>query len=319
MDQPSFGFKASIGFFLIIFLITVSLSLKIFKAFFMVNFNGELVEGNGTILNADNRGLQFGDALFERLRVVNGDVFFLEEHYLRLMSSMRILRMVIPMNFTMEFMEAEILRLISKINADKGYEIKFTVYRNSTKKDAANVNSISYVITAKELEHTFFTINTGDYEVELYKDFYKNSTMLSNLETTNKILYTVAEIYANENDYDDCLLLNERKQVVETLKGNIFLVKDKCIKTPPLTDGCLNGVLRKKLMDIIAKLEDYQLLEESISPFELQKADEIFLTNSIDGIVSITKYRKKNFNDVAAKALIGKLNAAARLSLTKTV
>ncbi|SNR48762.1 branched-chain amino acid aminotransferase [Maribacter sedimenticola] len=285
----------------------------------MVNFNGELVEGNGPILYADNRGLQFGDALFERLRVVNGDVFFLEEHYLRLMSSMRILRMVIPMNFTMEFMEAEILRLISNINADKEYEIKFTVFRNSTKKDATNVNSISYVITAKELEHTFFTMNTGDYEVELYKDFYKNSTMLSNLETTNKILYTVAEIYANENDYDDCLLLNERKQVVETLKGNIFLVKDKCIKTPPLTDGCLNGVLRKKLMDIIAKLEDYQLLEESISPFELQKADEIFLTNSIDGIVSISKYRKKNFNDVAAKALIGKLNAAARLSLTKTV
>ncbi|WP_405382065.1 aminotransferase class IV [Maribacter sp. LLG6340-A2] len=285
----------------------------------MVNFNGELVDDKELIFTANNRGLQYGDALFENIRVVNGEIFFLEDHYLRLMSSMRILRMEIPMNFTMEFMEAEILKLISKISIDKGYQVKFIVYRNNEIENGVLTNTISYVITTHDLYHTFFTISDSSYEVELYKDFYKNSTMLSNLNTTNKILNTVAEVYAKENDYNDCLLLNERKQVIETLQGNLFLVKDNVIKTPPLADGCLNGVLRKKLMDIVSKLEDYQLVEESISPFELQKADELFLTNIIDGIVPISKYRKKNFKDTVAKSLVGKLNAAARLSLSKTV
>ena len=122
-----------------------------------------------------------------------------------------------------------------------------------------------------------------------------------------------------ENDYHDCLLVNERKQVVESLNGNIFIVKGKLIKTPPLTDGCLNGILRKKVMDIISKLDGYELQEDSISPFELQKADEMFVVNSIEGIVSITKYRKKIFTNDTAKKLVGKLNAAARMSLSKNV
>ena len=91
------------------------------------------------------------------------------------------------------------------------------------------------------------------------------------------------------------------------MKGNV-------IKTPPISDGCLNGVTRKQLINIIGKLEDYTLEEASISPFELQKADELFITNVIVGIQSITKYRKKEFENTTAKSLLGKLNAHARLS-----
>ncbi|TLP79589.1 aminotransferase class IV [Maribacter sp. ACAM166] len=285
----------------------------------MLNFNGELLNEDATFLDGNNRGLQLGDAVFEELRVVNGDVFFLEEHYLRLMSSMRILRMEIPMHFTMEFMEEEILRVLSQPNSNKANRIKFTVFRNSTSDYKRSDNTISYVISTIDIENPFYTIEERDYEVELYKDFYKNTTMLSNLDTNNKILNVVGSIYARENDYQDCLLLNERKQVIETLNGNIFLIHGNTIKTPPLADGCLNGILRRKLMDIISKLDEYQLLEESISPFELQKADELFAINSIDGIIPITKYRKKNFTNAVAKALIGKLNAAARLSLNKSI
>lgn len=285
----------------------------------MLNFNGELLDNDVTILNANNRAFQLGDAVYEELRVVNGDVFFLEDHYLRLMSSMRILRMEIPMSFTMEFMEEEILKIVSASESNKAYSIKFIVFRNSAGDYKLSNNTISYVISISEIESAFYTIEENTYEVELYKDFYKNSTMLSNLDTTNKILNIVGAIYARENDYQDCLLLNERKQVIETLHGNIFLVHDNTIKTPPITDGCLNGVLRKKLMDIISKLDEYQLIEESISPFELQKSDELFVINSIYGIIPITKYRKKSFKNIVAKSLIGKLNTAARLSLNKAV
>lgn len=138
--------------------------------------------------------------------------------------------------------------------------------------------------------------------------------MLSTLKSNNRIINVLGSIYANENGYDNCLLLNNAKQVVEALNGNLFLVKGSVIKTPPLKDGCLNGITRKKLIASLEKLENYTLEEASISPFELQKADELFVTNAITGIQSITKYRKKEFGNEVAKDLLGKLNALARLS-----
>ena len=285
----------------------------------MFNFNGELLEDNTSFLNEKNRGVQLGDAVFEELRVLNGDIIFLEDHYLRLMSSMRILRMEIPMNFTMEFMEEEILKCISENDLKEAKQIKFTVFRNSLDDFSISDNTISYFITSKTLTDPFFILNQDDYEVELFKDFYKNSTTLSNLDSNNKILSVVGAIYAKENDYQDCLLLNERKQVIEALNGNLFVVKGNQIKTAPITDGCIHSILRKKLIEIVSKLNDFEFLEDSISPFELQKADELFIVNNIDGIISVTKYRKKKFVNTIAKSLIGKLNAAARMSLTKSV
>lgn len=285
----------------------------------MFNFNGKLINEEDKILDAKNRGLQFGDGVYEELRVVSGEVIFLEEHYLRLMSSMRILRMEIPMNFTMEFMEEEMLKTISNEDLKQTKHIKFTVFRKNENDNALANNSISYIVTTSILPNHFYILEENEYEVELFKDFYKNASMLSNLDTTNKILNVVGRIYAQENDYHDCLVLNEQKQVIESLNGNIFLIQKNIIKTPPLTDGCLNGILRKKLIEIISKLEDYELQELSISPFELQKADELFVINAIDGIISITKYRKKLYSNYVAKNLIGKLNAAARMSVSKAV
>ncbi|WP_027066833.1 aminotransferase class IV [Maribacter sp. Hel_I_7] len=286
----------------------------------MFNFNGELLHKNTDFLNENNRGVQLGDAVFEELRVINGDVIFLEDHYLRLMSSMRILRMEIPMNFTMEFMEEEILKLISEDGLRETKQIKFTVYRNTSDNNfSKSDNSISYFITSTTLINPFFVLDDKAYEVELFKDFYKNSSMLSNLDTNNKILNVVGSIYAQENDYQDCLLLNERKQVIEALNGNVFIVKGNQVKTPPITDGCVNSVIRKKIIDIVSKFNEVEFLEESLSPFELQKADELFIANNVNGLVSITKYRKKDFVNTTAKSLIGKLNAAARMSVSKSV
>ena len=285
----------------------------------MLNFNGELLQDKVKFLDAKNRGLQFGDAVYEELRVVNGDVYFLEEHYLRLMSSMRILRMEIPMQFTMEFMEKEILKTFSAQPANKNQRIKFMIFRNESGESNLSTHTVSYIITSEELDGPFFMIEDKAYEVELFKDFYKSATMLSNLDTNNKILNVVGIIFAEENDYQDCLLLNEQKMVVETLNGSLFLVNGDTVKTPPLSDGCSNGILRKKLIDIILKLDGYELVEQSISPFELQKADELFTINSIDGIIPITKYRKKMYSNTTAKNLLGKLNASARMALKKGV
>ena len=281
----------------------------------MLNFNGKLLDHDLDFLDIQNRGLLYGDAVYEELRVVNGHVHFLEEHYLRLMSSMRILRMEIPMVFTMEYMEAEILKTLESFDSNGSYGVKLLVYRASTGTILPNSNNVAYVITVRSLESPFFVLDDKSYEVELFKDFYKGSNLLATLNTNNKMLNVVGSIFAEENDYQDCLLLNEQKHVVESLYGNLFLVSGTDMKTAPLTDGCINGILRKKLIEILSKLDEYVIKEESISPFDLQKADELFIINSIEGIKSITKYRKKTYTNETAKKLVGKLNASARIEM----
>lgn len=279
----------------------------------MVNVNGSLVAKDTHFLNHTNRGVKYGDSLFETLRVVGGKVFFSEPHYLRLMASMRILRMEIPMTFTLEFFEEEILKTAKAANLDNA-RVRFTVYRDANGLYLPSTNNVAYLIEASALENAFYILNDAPYEVELFKDFYVNTDLLSTLKSSNRLINVVGSIFADENDYQNCLLLNNNKSVVEALNGNLFLVKGNTIKTPPLTDGCLNGIVRKQLISILEKLEDYEIEEASISPFELQKADELFITNSITGIQPITKYRKKQFGNKVSKELLGKLNAKARLS-----
>lgn len=280
----------------------------------MVNFNGKLFSEEKDIFNYNNRGLKYGDALFETIRCVNGTIFFWEDHYFRLMASMRILRMEIPMEFTLEFLEEEIRKTVVENGFEaKSARVRLTIFRNEGGLYNPITNEVSFVIETNALESPFYLIEEESYEVELFKDYFVNKDMLSNLKTTNKILNVVASVYATENGYDNCLLINNDKQVVEVINGNLFLVKENIIKTPHLSDGCLNGIIRKKLIEVIEATDEFQLLEESISPFELQKADELFITNSINGIKPIYKYRKKEYTNTVAKSLLGKLNAKARI------
>ena len=284
----------------------------------MVDFNGDIVAADSTFFNQGNRGLRYGDALFETMRASNGIIFFWEEHYLRLMASMRMLRMEIPMSFTLENLEDAIQKVMIANELDKsGARIRCTVFRKDGGVYLPLTNDISYIIEAEPLASPFYLLNETSYEVELYKDFYVNPDMLSTLKTNNKILNVTGSIYAKENGYNNCLLLNTAKNVVEALNGNIFLVSGNTLKTPSLKDGCLNGIIRKKIMEIVAKTPELELQELSISPFELQKADELFITNSIVGIQSITKYRKKDFGSDVARSLLGKLNTWAKLAPTK--
>lgn len=279
----------------------------------MVNFNGQLYEDDHKFFNQNNRGLRYGDSLFETIRVVKEHIYFLEDHYLRLMSSMRILRMEIPMSFTMEFLEDEIRRTIAENHKSPAHRVRLTVFRNDGGLYTPVSNDISYIIEANPLENPFYVLKDEPYEIELFKDFYLNGDMLSNLKTNNRIINVVAGVYANENEYQNCILLNQHKQVVEAINGNVFVVSGKTVKTPPLADGCLNGIIRKKLIDILKEDDSLCLEENSISPFELQKVDEIFITNTISGIIPVTKYRKKDFAKNVSRKLVGRLNAVARL------
>ncbi len=285
----------------------------------MVNFNGDMRTDATRFLDAENRGLRYGDALYEQLRLTGGAICFWEDHYLRLMASMRILRMEIPMKFTMEYLESEILKTVenySKGDLNQASVVRFTVFRNNGGDYLPESNAISFIIEAQRLQSGFYVFEDRPYEVELFKDYYSNTGLLATLTTNNRILNVLGSIFANENSYDDCLLLNTDKQVVEALNGNLFMVTGSTVTTPPILNGCSSGVLRHQIIGIIDQLEGISLQEAAISPFDLQKADELFITNVAFGIRSITKYRKKHFESSLAKSLLGKLNAVARLQQT---
>ncbi len=281
----------------------------------MINFDGNLIPDASSYLNAKNRAFSHGDGLVETIRVVRGKVFFWEEHYLRLMASMRILRMEIPMNFTLEFLQDELLRTIRESGlSDQAGIARIYVFPQDISEPENTERLASYVIEVNEHNSPFYLHTDTPYEVDLYKDFYVQAGMLSTLPTVDSILKTIGRVYARENGYSDCILLNDQKNVVQTLKGNVFLVVKDMIKTPPLSDGCENTVLRKKVIELIEKSQEYELSESSISPFELQKADEIFISDVADGIQSVTRYRRTDYKSGVAKNILGKLNAVARLS-----
>ena len=273
----------------------------------MINFNGTIVSQDANILT-QNRAFLYGDGVFETVKVINNKILFLEDHYFRLMSSMRVIRMEIPMNFTMEYLEKQILALVNKNGLSASSRARITVYRNDGGYYLPQNNTVSFLIHAVALQNTLYAVEKMNYEVELYKDLYITKQLLSSIKTTNKIINITGSIFANENGLDNCLLLNDSKNVVEALHGNLFMVLGNKLITPPVSEGCLNGVMRKQIISLAKKIKNLEVIEAAISPFDLQKAEELFITNVIKGIQPITQYRKKSFVSKVSVQLLQQLN-----------
>lgn len=275
----------------------------------MINLNGELHTSEVQI-SILNRSFLYGDGIFETLKIVNNKILFFEDHYFRLMASMRIIRMEIPMEFTMEYLEEQVLKLVQNLKIENSSRVRITIFRNEGGFYTPTDNTVSFVINAQPIEKQNYDFKENSFEVDLYKDFMITKQLLSTLKTTNKIIHVTGSIFAKENQLDCCLLINEEKNVIEATNGNLFLFSNNKLITPPISEGCLNGIMRKQILLLAKKMDGIEVAEEPISPFDLQKADELFISNVIIGIQPITKYRKKEFTTDFSKKLLEKLNTA---------
>jgi branched-chain amino acid aminotransferase len=274
------------------------------------NLNGKLIQGRFISAETNNRALNYGDGIFESMRFANNRINFWEDHYFRFMASMRIVRMEIPMSFSPEYLEEQIRKTIEANDLGKeAARVKLLTFRKSGGLYTPETNRVDFMITVSALNEAQFQLNEAGLEVDLFKDFYVQRGMLSNLKTTSKMLSVVASVYKKENKLDECFLLNDDKALTEAISSNVFLVKGKEVFTPPLSSGCLKGVMRKQVLALLPEM-GYSVKEESINPFELQKADEVFLTNSISGVKWVGQYRKKKYGNEVSKALIKRLNVA---------
>ncbi len=259
----------------------------------MINQNGSLTSEKDFTLSPDNRAFKYGDGIFDTLKFQDGEICFLEDHYFRLMSSMRMLRMRIPMDFTLDYYQEQIRTTLEANSLDREGRIRVNVFRKDGGLYTPPSNEINFMIQVSVLPK----YNKQLVEIELFKDFPIASGLLSTIKTNNKMVNVLGSIFAKENDYQNCILINEKKEVVEALNSNIFLIKGKEVLTPSLESGCLNGIIRKRLIQMLKKHENFEVHELSISPFDLLKADEVFLTNSIREIQSVDKYRKKKYGN----------------------
>ena len=269
----------------------------------MINYQGDIIELNALPVQDVKRATMYGDAVFETIRMRDNKLLFVEDHYFRLMASMRILRMPIPMEFTPEFFVDEANRLAEEVAVTDG-RLRLQVVRKSEGKYTPDDNNeCVWWMELEELNSQDYTWTSKGLKVDLFKDHYIQPGLLSTLKSSNALPYVLAGIFARENGFDAMLLVNDNKMLVEANAANVFVLKDNILKTAPLEDGPLRGVFRKNLIGW-AKEIGLEIKEESINPFELQKADEIWLTNTISGVQWVEKYRKRTYKGDKARELI---------------
>jgi branched-chain amino acid aminotransferase len=210
------------------------------------------------------------------------------------------------MDFTPEYIVDQALRLAEERGFENG-RLRLQIVRSGGGAYTPNSNAIDWWMELDPLDAKDYVMNEVGLKVELFKDHYVQPGLLSTLKSSNALPYVLGSIYAKENQFDAVLLVNDARQLVEANYGNVFLVQGNVLRTAPLEDGALRGVFRKNVVEW-AKDIKLEVQEASINPFDLQKADEVWITNTIRGIQWVGQYRKKSYGAEKAKEMIDMIN-----------
>lgn len=272
-------------------------------------YNGHLVSLFEPLLPFSNRAFRYGDSLFESIRLTNNKVMFLRDHINRLKLGMTVLRMNVPAEFNTENIYAQIIELLKHNVHARNARIRLTVFRNGEGYYTPETNDISYLIESVSLDGGY-TLNHKGLWVDLFADIRKPINKLSGIKTGNALLYTMAGLSKQSMKLDDCLLVNETGNICEAISSNLFVVKNGTLYTPPLTEGCVAGVMRKQVMQI-AHQKKILTFESPISNYTLLNGDEVFLTNSVNGVRWVGQYKDKFYTNKLASFFIDCLNALA--------
>ena len=219
---------------------------------------------------------------------------FWEATYFHWMSSLRRWRMQIPMMLTPDYLESELKTFSQSASPEQTQLFTLTAFRQTPSRASTPLSSLGWVL---EHKGSFPKDSPSEsLQIELYKDLYLSEDYYATLPASQQTQRDLAQIYAHENGYADCLLLNTQKNIVESAQGSLFLLSEEGeVITPDLASGCQATVLRAAFIDWLKKQEGITLQERPVSPFELQKADALCLLSPFSGALSVSSYRKKNY------------------------
>lgn len=259
----------------------------------LVNFNGQLLPGDEPVLTVENRAFHFGDGLFESIRVVNGKPCFLDAHWARLITGAGLLRIDLPKDLNLISFERSILDLITATGVTSG-RCRFTLYRSGGGYYRPEQDLGGFTIEIQPMAEQHHTLNPNGLMVDIWPEMRKPINDLARHKTLNCQYYIMAALWSRQRGLDDCLLQNERGNIIESSSGNLFIVSNGVLYTPSLADGCLGGVMRAQIINL-ALANGIKVYECSLNPQNLLAADELFFTNAVRGVQWVGTYRTKRY------------------------
>lgn len=272
-----------------------------------VNNNGTILENDGPTIQAGNRGHLYGDGVFESIRIIRGRPINLTNHVSRMLEGAKAIKMRPASYYNESFFADKIGELLQKSGITEGGKCRISLDRAMGGTYSPESNEVEFFIEVYPLQTNSFKLNQRGLEIDLYMDLRKSKSSLSNYKTKNGLIYILAAIAAKEKGLDDLLIGSDQGGVLESTSANIFVVSNGVLYTPGLDEGCLAGTMRMQIINLALK-NGIKVYECNVLPQNLLVADEVFLTNAIQGIVWVSGYRTKRYFSTTAKKLIELLN-----------
>jgi branched-chain amino acid aminotransferase len=267
--------------------------------FFM--YNDKVYPANFAVISSGNRSLRYGDGLFETMKMVKGNIINKEFHFERLFSGLALLQFEIPKTFNALLLENKIKEIAAKNKDNDVTKIRLMLFRgNGGIFDVENLLP-NYIIETSPLPQES-QLNEKGLVTDVFTGAKKSCDLFSNLKSNNYLPYVMAALFAKKSKLDDCIVLNSFERICDSSIANIFIINDNNIYTPPLTEGCVAGTMRRWMLERF-DLKPYQVIEKELSIHDVLGADEFFLTNSISHLRWVKKFRDKNYSSKKIKEI----------------
>lgn len=202
--------------------------------------------------------------IFETMRFENGEVKFIDEHLARMKSASD----YFLFRFSEKKIRTQIFNSIRVIGKTKPKRIK--------------LNLSKWGISKVEISDIPIVIN--DISVIISQNKINSYDKFRNFKTTNRKLYDDEFAYYAAQGFYEVLYLNERDELAEGSRTNIFLRRGDLWYTPPLDSGALPGIYRQYFIE-----NNLQTVEKRLRLDDLLTADELILTNALRGEVRVKK------------------------------
>jgi len=270
-----------------------------------VIFNHKIINKKDCKISLENRAFLYGDGLFESVKIINGKAFNLEAHLNRLFAGALLMNLKIVASKN-DFRN-DIERLLIKNKITKGGSLKILLFRDEGGKYLPLNNSASCLIMSENSDKNSFSLNKKGLELGLYKTQMKPINELSNYKTISALQSVMCSLDARQKGKDDCLMFNTENRIIESANSNIFYVKNNIVYTPPLGEGCVDGTMRNCILSL--KDLDYKIVENEVKLGVILEAEEVFLTNAIQGVRWVSHIKEQQFTEKkVAKLLTSKIN-----------
>lgn len=272
-----------------------------------INFNGTILPANQAVMTVANRGFRYGDGLFESMRWMKGELKFAELHADRIRRGMKILKIDGYSQLDTYFLRENVAELIRRNKTGANARVRLSIFRDSGGLYNPDTNKMGFALEVTKIQESEYTSNNRGLIVDIFDEVPKPVNILSNLKTSNSLLYVLAGVYKDQHSLDEVLIINQNGFLCEAMSSNVFVVYDHEIYTPALTEGCIAGVMRHVVMKL-AKENNLNIIEAQINPAILDQAEEVFVTNAGKGIQWVMGYNNKRYFNEISRLLLSKLN-----------